>query len=79
MQPLPTEQTCPFCETKTKRIHDHRLQEVPDTPLQGKQIILALHKRRYFCPSCHERFTEPYSFLPSYHRRLAFYIVSLLR
>lgn len=78
----PTEQTCPCCGTKTKRIHDYRLQEVQDTPLQGKQVILVLRKRRYLCPSCHKRFTEPYSFLPSYHRRtrrLAFYIVSLLR
>ncbi|MCG4749574.1 ISL3 family transposase, partial [Enterocloster aldenensis] len=39
-------------------------------------------KRRYLCPSCRKRFTEPYPFLPIYHRRtrrLAFYIVSLLR
>ena len=73
---------CPCCGAKTKRIHDYRLQEVQDIPLQGKQVILVLRKRRYLCPSCHKRFTEPYSFLPSYHRRtrrLACYIVSLLR
>nr|WP_306286651.1 helix-turn-helix domain-containing protein [[Clostridium] symbiosum] len=43
---------------------------------------MLLRKRRYLCPYCRKRFTEPYSFLPSYHRRtrrLAFYIVSLLR
>ena len=53
-----------------------------DIPLLGKQVILLLRKRRYLCPYCRKRFTEPYSFLPSYHRRtrrLAFYIVSLLR
>ena len=38
-------------------------------PLLGKQVILLLRKRRYLCPYCRKRFTEPYSFLPSYHRR----------
>ena len=82
IQSQPVEQTCPCCGAKTKRIHDYRLQEVQDIPLLGKQVILLLRKRRYLCPYCRKRFTEPYSFLPSYHRRtrrLAFYIVSLLR
>jgi transposase len=82
IQSHPTKQICPCCGTYTKRVHDYRLQEVRDISLQGKQVILVLRKRRYFCPSCHKRFTEPCSFLPSYHRRtrrLAFYIVSLLR
>ncbi len=79
IQSQPVEQTCPCCGAKTKRIHDYRLQEVQDIPLLGKQVILLLRKRRYLCPYCRKRFTEPYSFLPSYHRRtrrLAFYIVS---
>ena len=78
----PTEQTCPCCGAKTRRVHDYRLQEVQDIPLQGKHVILVLRKRRYLCTSCRKRFTEPCPFLPSYHRRtrrLAFYIVSLLR
>lgn len=47
-----------------------------------KQVFLILRKWRYLCPDCGKRFTEPYSFLPSYHRRtkrLSFYLVSLLR
>lgn len=82
IQSQPVEQTCPCCGANTKRIHDYRLQEVQDIPLLGKQVILLLRKRRYLCPYCRKRFTEPYSFLPRYHRRtrrLAFYIVSLLR
>ncbi|MBS5630289.1 MAG: transposase, partial [Clostridiales bacterium] len=58
IQSQPAEQTCPCCGAKTKRIHDYRLQEVQDIPLQGKQVILVLRKRRYLCPSCHKRFTE---------------------
>lgn len=34
----PSEQTCPCCGAKTKRIHDYHLQEVQDIPLQGKQV-----------------------------------------
>ena len=78
----PAEQTCPCCGAKTRRVHDYRLQEVQDIPLQGKHVILVLRKRRYLCTSCRKRFTEPCPFLPSYHRRtrrLTFYIVSLLR
>ncbi|MGP8314962.1 ISL3 family transposase [Enterocloster aldenensis] len=78
----PAEQTCLCCGAKTRRVHDYRLQEVQDIPLQGKHVILVLRKRRYLCTSCRKRFTEPCPFLPSYHRRtrrLAFYIVSLLR
>ncbi|WP_349699504.1 helix-turn-helix domain-containing protein, partial [Hungatella effluvii] len=61
-------------------MHDYRLQEVQDVPLQGKQVILILRKQRYLRTSCLKRFTEPCSFLPSCYRRtrrLAFYIVSL--
>lgn len=47
----PSEQTCPCCGAKTKRIHDYRLQEIRDIPLQGKQVILVLRKRRYLCTS----------------------------
>ena len=80
--PPHTEQTCPCCGAKTKRLHDYRLQEIQNIPIQGKQVILVLRKRRFLCTSCFKRFTEPRSFLPSYHcrtRRLTIYIVSLLR
>ena len=78
----PSEQTCPCCGCKTKRVHDYRIQEIDDTPFQGKTVILVLRKRRYLCSSCGKRFLEHYSFLPSYHRRtrrLAFYVIFLLR
>lgn len=80
--PPHTEQTFPCCGAKTKRLHDYRLQEIQNIPIQGKQVILVLRKRRFLCTSCFKRFTEPCPFLPNYHcrtRRLAFYIVSLLR
>ena len=78
----PSEQTCPCCSCKTKRVHDYRIQEIDDTPFQGKTVTLILRKRHYLCTSCGKRFLEHYSFLLSYHRRtrrLAFYVISLLR
>ena len=77
-----SEQTCPCCGCKTKRVHDYRIQEINDTPFQGKTVILVLRKRHYLCTSCGKRFLEHYSFLPTYHRRtmrLAIYVISLLR
>lgn len=78
----PSEQVCPCCGCKTKRIHDYRIQEIDDIPFQGKTVTLVLRKRRYLCTSFGKRFLEHYSFLPSYHRRtkrLAFYVISFLR
>ena len=78
----PTDQSCPCCGRKTRRIHDYQVQKIQDVPLQGKHVALILRKRRYSCVSCGKRFLEHYSFLPKYHRRtrrLAFYVLSLLR
>ncbi len=77
----PSEQICPCCGRKTKRIHDYRSQQICDIPLLGKQTFLILRKRRYLC-TCGKRFLESYSFLPKYHRRtkrLSFYVIHLLR
>lgn len=77
----PSEQICPCCAQKTKRIHDYRTQQICDIPMLGKHTILVLRKRRYIC-SCGKRFLEKYSFLPKYHRRtkrLAYYVIHLLR
>ena len=82
IQSRPSVQICPVCGCKTRRIHDYRSQQIRDIPSQGKHVFLILRKRRYVCPDCGRRFTESYSFLPSYHRRtkrLSFYLVSLLR
>lgn len=78
----PSEQICPCCGYKTKRVHDYRIQEIDDTPFQGKTVTLVFRKRRYLCVSCGKSFLEHYSFFPSYHRRtrrLAFYVISLFR
>ena len=40
----PTEHTCPYCKAKTTRVHNYRLREVHNIPLQGKHVILFLRK-----------------------------------
>lgn len=65
----PTLQTCPYCNIKTKRIHDYRIQTIHDLPFQLKNTELVLRKRRYLCTSCNKRFYEKYSFLARYQQR----------
>jgi transposase len=77
----PSPQICPCCHASTSKIHDYRLQEIKDIPLQLKHTILVLKKRRYVC-SCGKRFYEHYDFIPRYQRitrRLSFKIIELLR
>ena len=52
----------------------------PGHSLTGKTSNSASSHTPYLCPYCRKQFTEPYSFLPSYHRRtsrLAFYCLLL--
>jgi len=81
IETAPSVQTYPSCGNQTRRIHDHRLQEVKDLPFQLKHTCLVLKKRRYVC-RCGKRFLEKYHFLPSYQRRtlrLSYKAVDLLR
>jgi len=77
----PPPQRCPHCGLITSRIHDYRIQEINDAPLQTRHLYLVLRKRRYSC-SCGKRFPECYSFLARYQRRttrLSHLIIHLLR
>lgn len=77
----PSPQICPACGCITQKIHDYRSQTIKDLPFQLKHTYIILRKRRYACP-CGKRFTEKYSFLPSYQRktlRLSYKIIDLLR
>lgn len=72
---------CPICGTKTKRIHDYRMQTVKDVPL-FKNVFLHLRKRRYRCDHCSKRFFERNTFLPRYYRmtnRMVSSIISSFR
>lgn len=59
---------CPSCGTKTKRIHDYRIQKIKTLSSCGKQLFIMLRKRRYVCKKCGKRFYEKTPWLGKYAR-----------
>lgn len=51
--------SCPGCGRMTTRIHQSHLQRKRDGRLWGKEVWIALFKRRFRCLDCHKVFTEP--------------------
>ena len=53
------EAICPRCGRSTWQVHQWRLQRKRDAKLWGKEVWLALFKRRFRCRHCRKVFTEP--------------------
>lgn len=54
-------EVCPKCATLSKSVYDTRKVRLKDQPIRGKQILLIVTKRRFFCRPCKKPFTEPLS------------------
>lgn len=52
-------EVCPRCASKSEVIYDHRFVLVKDNPIRGKQVLLRILKRRFYCKPCKKPFTEP--------------------
>jgi transposase len=52
-------EVCPRCATPSRAIYDRRWVLIRDEPLRSMPIRLKIHKRRFFCATCHKPFTEP--------------------
>ena len=64
------EHTCPWCHSKTSRIHDYRSQLIKDIPFYyNKKVFLYYRKRRYVCPNCNKKFYEKNNALKEYDRK----------
>jgi len=50
---------CPRCGRSTWQVHQWHLQRKRDAKLWGKEVWLALFKRRFRCRHCRKVFTEP--------------------
>ena len=50
---------CPKCATPSKSIYDTRKVRLKDQPVRGKQVLLRVAKRRFYCKPCKKPFTEP--------------------
>jgi transposase len=53
------EAECPRCGRFTWQVHQWHLQRKRDAKLWGKEVWLALFKRRFRCRHCRKVFTEP--------------------
>jgi len=49
---------CPDCEYETNHINQRRDLKVRDLSILGKQTILHLERRQYYCQDCKRYFTE---------------------
>lgn len=53
------EAVCPRCGRSTWQVHQWHLQRKRDAKLWGKEVWVALFKRRFRCRHCRKVFTEP--------------------
>ena len=61
-----TEVECPFCGSKTSKVHSIYQREIQDLPMQGKKVILLVDTRKMRCmnPGCsHKTFSEKHPFV----------------
>lgn len=52
---------CPSCKSKTKRIHDYRIQKIKHIPISGYITFLYLKKARLLCTHCGKKFYMNYN------------------
>ena len=56
---LAASETCPYCGSKSEKIHDTRIRMKKDIAIRKHEVEIMLYKRRFCCSACHRRFTEP--------------------
>ena len=71
---------CPHCGEYTYTVHDYRIKELRDIPLQGKPVRLKYRRRRYICRKCGKKSAEAFELSGKNQRttaRLAIYGLKL--
>lgn len=61
-----TELECPFCGSKTSKVHSIYQREIQDLPMQGKKVILLVDTRKMRCMNLdcsHKTFSEKHPFV----------------
>lgn len=61
-------QTCPFCRSRTKRVHGYRNQNIQGPMLAQQKVEISLRKRRYWCICCERTFYERLHMVDRYQR-----------
>ena len=49
---------CPYCTNSTAKVHQRKARNIKHSIWQGRQIILHLSFRRFYCNHCKRAFTE---------------------
>ncbi len=65
---LPSGGHCPHCNKYTEELHQNRPILVRDLPAFGREVLLRVPRRRFYCRQCQRYFTERLEFLDSQRR-----------
>lgn len=71
-------EVCPRCANPSQTIYDTRKIKLRDAPMRGKDVLLTVVKRRFYCRTCKKPFTEPLSGVKKGRRTTERYRKSLL-
>lgn len=66
VESLLPEVKCPYCGTKSSRVHSHYQRKFQDLPIQGMKTVIVLNNRKLFCDNqgcLHRTFAEPLDFI----------------
>ena len=57
------EQLCPVCLQKTSKVNKITVRHIRDLPILGKEVLLELTTRQFFCSDCERYFQEKFDFV----------------
>ncbi|WP_277584660.1 transposase family protein, partial [Psychrobacillus antarcticus] len=60
-------QACPTCKSRTRKVHDYRIQKIKHLKVFERLTIIFYRKRRYVC-QCGKKFAEKNTFIQRYQR-----------
>ena len=72
---------CPFCGSKTSKVHSVYQREIQDLPMQGEKVILLVDTRKMRCmnPNCsHKTFSEKHPFAAARSKKTDRFIQNIL-
>lgn len=54
---------CPRCGQNSHRLHQNQRHLVKDLPIENKEVILSVNRRRFKCQHCQKPFSEILDFV----------------
>ena len=72
---------CPYCGSKTAKVHSFYQRELQDIPIQNKQTVLLVNTRKMVCSNSeckHKTFAESFEFAEPYSKKTKRLIENIL-